>query len=107
MLPVSAEIKAQIGEPLSITLLAESRGKDGVDAAVTVEGEVVEAASKAPTSSEDLMEKMKKSGGSGIRITDVDCKIDADAFVRMSAFNQLRRDAADKLKETIVNAYHR
>ena len=107
MLPVSAEIKAQVGEPLSITLLAESCGKDGADAAVTVEGEAVEAASKAPTSSEDLMEKMKKSGGSGIRITDVDCKIDADAFVRMSAFNQLRREAADKLKETIVDAYHR
>ncbi len=107
MLPVSAKIKAQVGELLSITLLAESCGKDGADARVTVEGEMVEAASKAPTSSEDLMEKMKKSGGSGISIEAVEIKIADNAFIRMSAFNQLRREAADKLKETIVDAYHR
>ena len=106
-LPATAEIKANIGEPLSVTLFAACCGKDGKDVSICVEGEPVETASNAPTTADALIDKMKKSGGSGIEFTEIDCKIDADAFVRMSSFNQLRREAAEKLKETIAGAYHR
>ena len=106
-LSAAARIQATVGKPLSISLCARGCGKDGKDISVSVEGETVEAASKAPTTAEVLIDKMKKSGGSGIELAEVICEIDKDAFVRMSAFNQLRRETADRLKEKIITAYHR
>lgn len=107
MVPAKAEIEARIGSPLRITLLAENCGKDRTAVSITVEGEPVEAAGKAPTTADVLIDKMRKSGGSGVEIKSVDCGIDDNSFVRMSAFNQLRREAVEKLKEKIANAYHR
>ena len=107
MVPAKAEIEARIGSPLRITLLAENCGKDRTAVSITVEGETVEAAGKAPTTADVLIDKMRKSGGSSVEIKSVDCRIDDNSFVRMSAFNQLRREAAEKLKEIITNAYHR
>jgi len=106
-LPVSAKICANVGHPLAITLSAPGGGRDGSDVRINVEGEIVEAASNAPTTAEALTGKMKKSGGSGIELTEISCEVGTDAFVRMSSFNQLRREAAEKLKETIAGAYHR
>ncbi len=100
-------IRAKLGEPLQITLTAKGCGKDGTDVSVCVEGEPAEAASSAPTAAKALEDKMKKSGGSGVEIAAFDCEMDGDLFIRMSAFNQLRRAAVEKLKETIASMYRR
>ncbi len=107
MIPASCVVFAQVGNPLSITLTGLGCGKDGADVTIYVEGETVEAASNAPTTEDVLIDKMKKSGGSGVEMQTIDCVIDEDAFVRMSAFNALRREAAETLKEEIVSVYRR
>lgn len=106
---VSADcrIRARIGEPLQILLRAEDAGKDKESISVLAEGTETERAAKAATTEKILIEKMQKSGGSGIRIRRVECDMDEGAFVPMSSFNQLRREAAEKLKEKIIDGYHR
>lgn len=106
-LPVYCRIRAFEGEPLKIWLTAPKAGKDGEEVTILKEGELVETAAKAKTSSETLQEKMKKSGGSLLRIEVTECEVSENAFVRMSSFNALRREAAEMLKEAIAGGYHR
>ena len=98
-------IEAKIGKPLEIRLSSQIKG-DVPDEAV-VFGSEVTVAEKAPVSAEDLISKIKKSGGSGVRVGNVECRLDDLAFVRMSEFNALRREAMEMLKEKIVAGYHR
>lgn len=105
--PVNCHIFVKIGEPLKIMVTAEGGGKNGETVFAYVEGDPVETASKAATEKETLISKLKKSGGSGLCVKEVACELDDGAFVPMSRFNQLRREAAELLKEKIVAGYHR
>lgn len=100
-------IRAKKREPLEICLTAEIENGEAEPVSVCVKDKTVEAAQQAATKEETLVQKMRKSGGSGIAIGRIACEIDADAFVPMSAFNGLRREAADKLKEKLVGRYRR
>lgn len=98
-IPVQGKIIAKAGEPLKITIEGEVR--------VTVEGAVVEKAKKQPTAGEDLLEKLKKTGGSIVRFETIEMDIDAGIFVPMSTFNQLRHEAAAIFRQKMVNRYRR
>ncbi len=100
VIAAECHIEAYKNRPLKIIL---NSGEVNIE----MEGELVEKAENAPVTAEVLAGKMKKSTGSGIEITTVRCYIDEDAFVRMSAFNELRRKAADAVREEIVGRYHR
>ncbi len=88
---VNAHIKAIVGQPIEITI-------EGIKTA----GNVVEKAKNAPTDKETLIQKMYKSTGTNIKFENIECEISEDAFVQMSAFNELRRKAIENFKEEKV-----
>ena len=98
-IPIQGKITAKIGEPLTITLEGE--------VSVTAEGDVVEKARKQPTGKEELLEKLRKTGGSIVRFENVEIDTDEDIFVPMSAFNQLRRKASEQYRQKMIARYRR
>ncbi len=85
---VDAKIKAIVGAPIEIEI-------EGVK---TI-GNIVEKAKNVPTDEESLIRKMYKSTGTNIKFENIECEISDDAFVQMSAFNELRRKAIENYKE--------
>lgn len=117
-LPVKARVMARIGEPLTIHLSVRLAGSGQQNALrseadpeqtadITETGDVVLPAQGRPVSSSQLMEKMRKTGGTNLEFWQVECEVDADAFVPMSRFNELRRAAILRLKEEICDRYRR
>lgn len=88
---VKVSIKAITGCPIEIIV-----------GDVKTVGDVVMEAVKAPTLADTLIEKMKKSGGTNVKIENVICEVSDNAFVQMSAFNDLRRKAIENFKEAKV-----
>ena len=126
-----AVINAQVGEPLSIiirSLNAESIETDAMGycindisetrieelggrkipgtAQVTVAGNIINAAENKPTDRQQLISKMQKTGGTNVSLT-VECHMDDNAFVPMSEFNALRREAVEEYKRQLACSYHR
>jgi U32 family peptidase len=128
----AAVINAQVGEPLSIiirSLNAESietatsgysinndTNETGIEqpggrkipgtAQVTVAGNIINAAENKPTDRQQLISKMLKTGGTNVSLT-VECHMDDNAFVPMSEFNALRREAVEEYKRQLACSYHR
>ena len=111
---------ARIGEPLRVrisSLTERTEPGDGKQREsstteqfpkITIEatGAVIEAASKAPAGSSQLIQKLQKTGGTHIDL-EVSCELDENAFVPMSEFNQLRRQAMDNFRKQVVEMYRR
>ena len=98
-LKAQAFVGAYVGEPLTISICDEH-------CSVSVSGDVVEEASSRPTDEQTIIDKMKKTGGTGVEL-DVMCGISPNAFVQMSALNALRRSALDAFKEAKIAEKHR
>lgn len=120
-IPAVCRIRAHVGEPLKIRLETagsalnpERHGtqkEDGTgqvpEYCSEVTGDLVEEAQRAPASETVLAEKIRKSRGSGVEITEVCCDLSPNAFIRMSAFNDLRRKAVSELKKAVLSPYRR
>ncbi len=128
----AAMIRVQIGKPLSITIRNSNKEIPGNDAPgckdnndrpgqyiedfigcknpgavqVTVTGNIINAAENKPTDRQQLISKMTKTGGTNVSLT-VECVIDDWAFVPMSEFNSLRREAVEEYKRQLAAGYHR
>ena len=128
----AAMICAQIGKPLSITIRNSNKEIPGNDAPgckdnndrpgqyienfigcknpgavqVTVTGNIINAAENKPTDRQQLISKMTKTGGTNVSLS-VECVIDDWAFVSMSEFNSLRREAVEEYKRQLAAGYHR
>ena len=98
-LEANALVEAIIEKPLKIRI-------ENKDAWVELEGKVVEKAQNRPTTKEELIEKMGKTGGTGIALT-TECVISENAFAELSAFNELRRKAVEAFKDKIIGKYKR
>jgi putative protease len=92
---------AHIGQPLCLTLYS---GYNGISASVC--GAIVEKASKNPTSKERIMDKLSKSGGTGMTLY-LEADLDKDIFVPVGSLGALRRNAIDALKEAVVASCRR
>ncbi len=99
----TAHVTAHIGEPLTIVLSCVSGGGE---VSVSVEGGTVQAAARKATGPADVLEKMGKTGGSGLTL-EVTCDMDEGVFLPMSELNELRRRAMDELKANIADRYRR
>ncbi|MBR5348126.1 MAG: U32 family peptidase [Lachnospiraceae bacterium] len=90
-----------VGEPAALTARAG-------DIEVTAYGQVCEAAQKAPTSAERILENVKKAGDFpfDIEIAEASCEIAPNLFYPMGAVNELRRQVLGKLKEAILERFH-
>ena len=112
---VNARVIARIGQPLKIVLSAGTGGTcqgpracpEGELCDIAVTGDVVQRAQGRPVSAGQLMEKMNKTGGTNLEFLQIECDVDEDAFVPMSRFNELRRNAINQLKDAVCETYRR
>ena len=82
-----------------------------IDKEVTVCGDtIVSAAEKRPVTREDIMEKLSKFGGTDFELKELELDMGAEEesgaglFVPVKALNELRRTAAEELKNSILAA---
>ena len=94
--PVILEASLHPGQPLR--LKAVLAGKD-IPAAVSVEGQEVQTASKRPLSREDVEKQLRRTGGSGFRAEDIRLDMADNAFLPVKALNEARRQVLDLLKQ--------
>ena len=98
-IPVTGKITARIGKPLAITI-------EG-DETINIEGTVCQKAEAKPTSADELIQKLLKTGGSILSFEKVESDVDDVVFVPMSAFNHLRREAMEAYRQKMADRYRR
>ena len=98
---VSGKVTAKIGEPITLTLISDCK-----DVSVNVLGEVVSAAKNHPVSIEQIIEKLSKTGGTGMEFS-LQYEADENIFIPIGSLNKLRRDAVCRLNEKIAEKYRR
>ncbi len=77
------------------------------DTAVTVTGDVVQAALKQPLSYEKIEENIRKTGNTAFEFESLQIEMPDAVFMPMKALNQLRRDALEELTAALLDAYRR
>lgn len=94
---IPADISAYIhpGEP---AVISASAGYS----AVSVTGVASQEAIKAPLTEEDVAGRLRKTGNSGFATESVSVDLGDNAFVPVGALNELRRQAYDKLADSII-----
>ncbi len=93
-------LRVSAGTPLYLML----RYKD-IQAEVT--GEQVQPAQKQPLTRETVLDKMKKTGNTPFVFEELQVELEGQAFVTISALNQIRREGLLKLQEEILKKYRR
>lgn len=88
----------ETGRQASVTILYQN-------ISVTVEGDVVQAASKQPISCENIEKQLCKLGGSVFVAECVTVTVSEDAFYSLKAINELRREAVAKLEEMMITGH--
>ena len=76
------------------------------DVIVNVEGSVVQEAKNAPLSKDQIMDSVCKFGGTPFALRNVEIKT-RNAFVPKSQLNSFRRNAIDKLVNTLIENYEK
>ncbi|MDY6352367.1 MAG: U32 family peptidase [Lachnospiraceae bacterium] len=92
-----AFLHAKVGEDISLELSDQKH-------TVRAFGPVIEKARKEADISDEIREKIRRSGDDRIEITDVGLDIDRDAFIPVSLIKRLRREAVDKLLGGLVQS---
>lgn len=83
------------GEKATVTFVVD-------ELSVTVEGDVVQAASKQPVTEENIKKQLRKLGES-IFVADVlEVSVEEDVFYPLKAINELRREAVTKLEDLLL-----
>ncbi len=98
---VTGKVTAKIGEPITLALISEYR-----DVSVSVYGEIVSEAKKSPVSINQIIEKLSKTGGTGIEFS-LDYEGDENIFIPIGSLNKLRREAIEQLNKKIADSYRR
>ncbi|MCF0228654.1 MAG: DUF3656 domain-containing protein, partial [Parasporobacterium sp.] len=103
-------VYARAGSPLRLEVTPSegeiSRRPELSGIRITEEGGVVEKAGSRPTEPDQLLSKLQKTGGTNVKLTGT-CQMDEDIFVPMSEFNNMRREAVDRLKDAVSGVYRR
>lgn len=97
---LKGNIRFEIGKSAMMNLVYK-------DLSVTVEGDVVMEAQKAPVTKEKLVSRMLKTGNTPFNLEITEVSMDENAFLPMGAINALRRDALLAMEEAIVSAGYR
>ena len=87
---VDADFSAETGKPLGLYV---SDGADGAEAV----GDIVRAAKSRPLEEARLVEQLQKTGGTPYAFRNVRVNLSSDAFLPVSAVNQIRRQALEEL----------
>lgn len=97
-LSVDVSLYCHVGEPLLLTMYV----LDKPEYCVTMQGDIVEAASKQPVDSDTLQEKVCKLGNTFFDVRECNIETDGNCFVPMKALNELRREAVAELEDAIL-----
>ncbi len=98
---VTGYFTARVGEPFLLHLTADATG-----VSVCEYGDIVERAQNSPVTRQQIIEKLSKTGGTGVAL-----KLDGEAedplFIRIGSLNQVKRNAIAKLKEACIETCKR
>lgn len=83
------------GYPANVTFVAE-------DISITVEGEVVQTASKQPINEENVAKQLGKLGDSIFTAEVMEITVSEDAFYPLRAINELRREAVAMMENALI-----
>ncbi len=87
---IKASVVAKLGEPISFSVSSGSLN-------VSMLGDVVESASKTPTTKEVVIEKLSKTGGTPYKLEFDEVVVEDNLFINIKSLNELRREALEKL----------
>ncbi len=87
---IKASVIAKLGEQISFKVTSGSQ-------CVTMLGDVVESASKTPTTKEVVLEKLSKTGGTPYKLEFGEVVVEDNLFINIKSLNELRREALEKL----------
>ncbi|MCL2616113.1 MAG: DUF3656 domain-containing protein [Defluviitaleaceae bacterium] len=99
-LALSAEVRAKMGERISMAL---ERGS----VRVSREGEIVQPAKNSPVSREGILEKLSKTGDTPFRIEYTRHDIDDGIFMPISQINSLRRTVCEAFAQAHLGTFRR
>ncbi|MDO4439150.1 MAG: U32 family peptidase [Eubacteriales bacterium] len=82
--------------------------EDGNKISFTVEGDTeIETAGKIPALKEDIVKRLSKFGNTSFKAVDVELSLEGECFIPVKIINELRREAADGLRESILKSCRR
>lgn len=96
-IPVSMYGYFAVGQEASLTVFTE----DGLS--VTVSGQQVSAAAKAPVTTESVSKQLSKLGNTHFSLAELDVMIEGEAFLPNGMLNALRREALEQLEQKIID----
>ncbi|HHT96995.1 MAG TPA: U32 family peptidase [Clostridiales bacterium] len=99
---VHAILTAKIGLPLKLKLISELHHLE-----IEVEMNNVEKAFKRPITKDDIIKQINKTGESYFSFKKIDLELYDSAFIPLTNLNQIRREAIELLKDTIIKKYQR
>ncbi|MDO4325776.1 MAG: DUF3656 domain-containing protein [bacterium] len=103
---ISGTVTVREGEPLALTL-EKSLPLENETVAVTVYGDMVQAAKNQPLTADRIRTQMQKTGNSVFFWENLHVETDEKSFLPMQALNGLRRLGMEKLEEAILSRYRR
>lgn len=103
---VKAFLTARIGERIKLSVSTyDTASTKTVN--VCVYGPECMAASNKPVTQEQLIEKIKKTGGTSFEVSEIEADVEDGLFVQISAINGLRRQALDELGRSLADRHKR
>lgn len=97
---VEATLILMVGAPAMLNLQLQ-------EIYVSVEGELVQRAEKAPAKKEKLLQQMNKTGNTPFYFEKIELIMDEDIFLPVQQLNQLRREGLEQLEKEIATRYRR
>ena len=94
---VYGKVTVHIGEPISLELYSGFQ-----DVSVKVTGEVVSRAKKQPVSINQIVDRLSKTGGTGMKLY-LEAESDENVFISLGSLNVLKREAIHGLKQKLID----
>ncbi len=101
VMKVFAEVVAKCSEDLSLKLTTV----DGLS--VTAYGEAPQNAKNRPSTKEDIISRLSKTGNTSFDFEFTSADVEDDIYIPVSTLNELRREACRKLEEKIIKSAKR
>ena len=95
-LPVKICAELKVGELVSLQIT----GPKGIT--VRVSGSIVEQAQKIPLKKENIRKQLEKTGNSLVQVSECDITVVGDAFMPVSALNELRRKGVEAFERQYI-----
>lgn len=97
-LEISIYMYCRVGEPLMLTLYALNED----NCCISLEGPIVEEASKQPATPESIREKISKMGNTFFEVAELQIDLGENCFIPVKILNELRREASLRLEDAIL-----